>query len=115
MRIVIEADDGAVVETRGGVADGEGIVDAGPAPAALLKRFSRPPAESATVVVGEIGAIRPERRKKGGEGLNPLRAGEAVAHGLVRGVRAVAEEVPDQDAGSAPKLAARRPGKAKKA
>lgn len=88
MRVVIESDQPD--KDQGiGVGPGDGaqtVIDAGPAPASLLRRFGRVP-EHAAEAMEEDAALRDE------EGLNPLRAGAAAAR------HARAEEPEDAEPG----------------
>ena len=99
MRIIIEINgDNIAVHTDRQLAeaDSASIVDAGSAPAELLRQFGKtqPPR-------GKRGSIGPGKETP----LNPLRAGEAVARQLL-GQSAQLESEPTEtiDAGRAPKL-----------
>lgn len=74
MRIVIENDQPEKDQgfQVGPGVDAETVVDAGPAPAALLRRFGRIPEHSAADVADDDSF-------RGKEELNPLRAGAAAA------------------------------------
>lgn len=108
MRIVIETDqpDEGQGTTRVGATERVAVVlDGGPAPTALLRRFGRIPEAQAETAAAEA-AVGREPESEGGEMTpNPLRYGEAVATQRQSGGRARArdeaaeasEDVPAED------------------
>jgi len=108
MKIIIEINgDNIAVHTDRQLADADSasIVDAGPAPAELLRKFGGIAEEERS------GKTQSPRGKRGSIGpgketpLNPLRVGEAVARQLLgQSAQLESESIETMDAGRAPKL-----------
>jgi len=122
MRIVIESEENVTIETERPSTEppaklARQVIDAGPAPADLLRRFGRVPpteAEARGLETREEGASSPTKPSSSSVAetpLNPLRAGAAVARarvGLRPGISEHiehTEKIETSDAGSAPKNA----------
>lgn len=136
MRIVIESEENVVIaaerpSTEPSVTRARQVIDAGPAPADLLRRFGRvPPTEAeargletreegvapAIEAGGEAGRAKAARGTRPSPSvtetpLNPLRAGAAVARARAGGKPGIPEDsgrpekIETIDAGSAPKIA----------
>ena len=107
MRIVIEDEGDLNISGLRPPTPGGDVVDAGPAPTALIRRF-------APELLAELQdeAAEPEKKgrtkKKGETPANPLRAGAAVAREYVGAETAAPEE---SEAGPAPKRRTRKAGK----
>jgi len=114
MRIVIEDEqEPSVPSDRPSIAAGD-VVDAGPAPTALIRQFA-----PELVVEREDEPAEPKKkgRTKGTEEApaNPLRAGAAVARQYVGAQIAAPESTEASEGGGAPKRrATKKDGKAKR-
>ena len=97
MGIVIEG-QGVVVQSESADATHGNVIDAGPPPAALLRRFGRPPAPAAMQMEGGAApSARGSRKTVPGTPLNPLRAGEAIARARLGGKPDVAGKLQPAD------------------
>lgn len=102
MRIVIEDEQEPTSSgLRPSIATGE-VVDAGPAPTALIRRFA-----PELIVEQDEELAKPEKKgrqkKKGETPANPLRAGAAVAREYVGAETAAPAADEASEAGAAPK------------
>jgi hypothetical protein len=103
MRIVIEGEHGTVVQTDRRPADAVqvNVIDAGPPPATLLRRFGRAPTQAMMQIEGGAAPSKRRAQKKTVEEtpLNPLRAGEAIARARYGPKPGVSDKRPSADSG----------------
>jgi hypothetical protein len=105
MRIVIETDqpDEGQGTTRLATTEHVAVVlDGGPAPAALLRRFGRIPEAQAEIAAAEAAVDRTAESEGGEMTPNPLRYGEAVATQRQSGGRARARYESAEDSDDVP-------------